>query len=401
MYGRRILLGVSGSIASYKAAFLVRLLKKSGAEVKVIMTPDSTHFITPLTLSTLSQNEVYTAFEKVDGGLWNNHVDLGNWADIMLIAPATASSLSKMAQGLSDNLLVATYLSATCPVFFAPAMDLDMWAHRATQENCQRLISFGNHQIGPGKGELASGLSGDGRMAEPEEILEVLTRFFRHGNTFQGKSILITAGPTQEALDPVRYISNHSTGKMGYALAEKLAEAGAMVHLVSGPTGLKVHHPKIKLIPIRSAEEMYQCSMEIFPKVDIGILTAAVADYKPIHPKTTKIKSSSETMIVELEKNKDIAFELGKIKNKGQLLGGFALETDNELENARGKLARKNLDFIVLNSMQDSGATFGHDTNKISILDTTGSILEYELKSKQKVAEDILQYIQGKLGFEK
>ena len=392
MDGKHILLGISGSIASYKAAILVRLFKKAGAEVRVIMTRDAENFITPLTLSTLSKNEVYTEFEKTEGGLWNNHVELGNWADVFLIAPATANTLSKMAHGQADNLLLATYLSAKCPVFFAPAMDLDMWIHPSTQKNIETLVSFGNHLIEPGTGELASGLSGDGRLSEPENILKEIEAFFKDAGTFNGKKVLITAGPTQESLDPVRYLSNHSSGKMGYSLAQAFAEAGAEVFLVSGPTSLKINHPKIQVIPVRTAEEMFKASGQIFPEVQIAILTAAVADYRPADEKPEKIKSNSDFLILDLIRNPDIAKNLGSMKQLGQLLIGFALETENEIEHAQKKIISKNLDFIVLNSMKDDGATFGHDTNKVTIIDRRGLITEFSLKSKREVARDILQY---------
>lgn len=393
MQGKHILLGVSGSIASYKAAFLIRLLIKSGAEVRVVMTSEATHFISPLTLATLSKNEVVVNFEKEEGGLWNNHVELGLWADLFIIAPATATTLSKMAHGLSDNVLIATYLSSRCPVFFAPAMDLDMWHHPSTQNNCKTLKSFGNTQMSPGSGELASGLSGDGRMAEPEEIFQHIINFFQKKSRFSGKKIMITAGPTQEPLDPVRYISNHSTGKMGYALAESLAEEGAEVFLISGPTSLKISSRSIHLIQVLTAREMYQEAINYFPQVQSTILTAAVADYRPKEVKAQKIKSRDQDLIIELEKNPDIAQSLGENKKPDQILVGFALETDHEIENAREKILKKNLDFIVLNSMQDSGATFGHDTNKITILDQDGSIKNYELKSKREVAIDIVNYL--------
>jgi len=393
MQGKHILLGVSGSIASYKAALIIRLLIKAGAEVKVIMTEDSTRFISPLTLSTLSKNEVVIHFEKEEGGVWNNHVDLGLWADLLIIAPATANTLSKMANGLADNVLIATYLSAKCPVFFAPAMDLDMWAHPSTQKSCRELISYGNIQIGPGNGELASGLQGDGRMAEPEEIFEKIAHFFLNKKPYQGQKILMTAGPTQEALDPVRYISNHSSGKMGYALAELLADWGAEVFLVSGPTNLKIHSPQIHLIKVLTAEQMNAQCLAHFPEMDMAILTAAVADYRPKKVSETKIKSKDQDWVIELEKNPDIAQNLGQLKKDHQILVGFALETDHELENAKGKILKKNLDCIVLNSMKVDGATFGYDTNQVTLINRKGDIREYGLKSKTEVARDIAEYI--------
>jgi phosphopantothenoylcysteine decarboxylase / phosphopantothenate---cysteine ligase len=391
--GKKILLGVSGSIAAYKSAFLVRLLVKEGAEVKVIMTPSAHDFITPLTLATVSKNPVLTHFIKNDTGVWNNHVDLGLWADAMVIAPASANTLAKMASGICDNLLLAVYLSARCPVFFAPAMDLDMLQHRSTKSNIQKLISWGNHQIDPGHGELASGLVGTGRMAEPEEIIIQLNSFFNIPTPLAGKKALVTAGPTHEALDPVRFIGNNSSGKMGYAIAEELANKGADVMLVSGPTYLTVSHPKIKVVRVTSAEEMYQACISSFANTDITVLSAAVADYKPAQTAEQKIKKSDATFNVELIKTRDIAAELGKLKKKEQFTVGFALETENEKSNAEKKITSKNFDLIVLNSLNDVGAGFGHDTNKITLINKNNKATEFSLKSKKEVATDIVNAI--------
>ena len=389
--GKKILLGICGSIAAYKAAFMTRLLVKAGAEVQILMTPSATNFITPLTLSTLSNNSVLTdvSSEKT----WNNHVELGLWADAMLIAPVTATSLSKLAHGICDNIIVATYLSARCPVFFAPAMDLDMWKHPATQENVQRLQSFGNHLIPVEHGELASGLIGDGRMAEPEHILKHLEEFFLKKKTLKGKQALVTAGPTFEAIDPVRFIGNRSTGKMGLAIAEKLADEGAKVNLILGPSKLETNHPNITVTRIQSAHEMYTAAEKLFPESDITVLSAAVADYRPGKVANSKIKKSGENLELKLERTIDIAASLGKVKKQHQIIVGFALETDNELENAKGKLERKNFDFIVLNSLNDKGAGFAHDTNKITIVGKGNKIQHFELKSKKKVAADIVENI--------
>jgi phosphopantothenoylcysteine decarboxylase/phosphopantothenate--cysteine ligase len=391
--GKKIIVGVSGSIAAYKSALIVRLLVKQGAEVKVIMTPAAKDFITPLTLSTLSKNPVLTGFVNNEQGEWNNHVDLGLWADALLIAPASANTLSKMANGVCDNLLIGTYLSARCPVFFAPAMDLDMLGHPSVTINTQKLISFGNHQINPGFGELASGLVGNGRMAEPEQIVEVLDQYFSQEKKLIGKKVLVTAGPTYESLDPVRFIGNHSTGKMGYAIAESLAHQGAEVELVSGPTHLTVSHPKIKLTRVVSAEEMFQACLVKFTTADIAVLAAAVADYKPVHKAEQKIKKTSSELVVELTQTRDIALELGKLKEQDQLIVGFALETENERANAHKKMLAKNFDLIVLNSLNHPGAGFGHDTNQVAIIDRSGGVKEYNLKSKKEVARDIVNAI--------
>lgn len=394
---KKILLCVSGSIAAYKAAFLVRLLIKEQAEVKVILSTSASQFITPLTLSTLSKNPVLTNFVKNDAEEWNNHVALGVWADAIVVAPASANTLAKCANGICDNLLVATYLSARCPVFFAPAMDLDMYCHPSTLHNLDKLTSFGNNIIAAEHGELASGLTGIGRMAEPEQILQILQQHFSSLQKLTNKKVLITAGPTYEAIDPVRFISNHSTGKMGYALAHSLAQAGATVNLVSGPTRLQVKHTNIQLTTVVSAQEMYEQSDMLFASADIIILAAAVADYTPKHKATQKIKKKENSFSLELEKTVDIAATLGKQKKTGQLLVGFALETQNELENAFGKLINKNLDFIVLNSMNDTGAGFGHDTNKVTIIERDHTIHEIPLKDKMAIAKDITDLIISKI----
>lgn len=390
--GKKILLGVSGSIAAYKSAVLTRLLIKSGAEVKVVMTPSAHEFITPLTLATLSKNPVFTTFSKDESGQWNNHVELGLWADAILLAPATANTLAKMATGICDNLLMAVYLSARCPVFFAPAMDLDMLQHPSTKNNIGKLISWGNYQINPNHGELASGLVGTGRMAEPEEIVNHLNHFFTAG-PLAGKKALVTAGPTYEAIDPVRFIGNHSTGKMGFAIAEELSLQGAKVTVVTGPTNVKVQTKGIDVVPVISAEEMYQACVERFSSADIIVLSAAVADYKPAKAAGQKIKKTDQALTLELVNTQDIAAELGKLKKNGQIIVGFALETENERANAEKKLASKKFDLIVLNSLQDAGAGFGHDTNKITLIDRHKNVKEFNLKSKKEVAGDIVTAI--------
>ncbi len=387
----KIILGISGSIAAYKSAYLTRLLVKQGADVQVMMTESATAFITPLTLSTLSKHPVLTEVRSEDA--WNNHVELGLWADALLLAPATANTLAKLANGLCDNILSAVYLSARCPVFIAPAMDVDMWHHPATQANLKRLKAHGVHLIPVGHGELASGLVGDGRMAEPEEIVAYLDRFFRQPKLLAGKKALVTAGPTFEPLDPVRYIGNHSTGKMGIALAETLAEQGASVTLVLGPTQLRPENPAIQVVPAVSAQDMYEACTRIFPESDITILAAAVADYRPKAYSEVKIKKKEEDMRIELAKTVDIAAALGREKRPDQLLIGFALETNDEESNALLKLEKKNLDFIVLNSLRDAGAGFGHDTNKIVILRRDGSKTAFDLKAKTDVARDIVAEI--------
>ena len=391
--GKKIILGVTGSIAAYKAAILTRLLVKNGAQVKVILTSDAKEFITPLTLATLSKNPVYSEFKIDETGVWNNHVELGLWADVMLIAPATANTIAKMANGLCDNLLLATYLSARCPVFFAPAMDLDMYQHPSTQANIATLTGYGNHIINPNDGELASGLSGVGRLAEPEEIVEVLNKHFSNNLPLKGKKALVSAGPTYENIDPVRFIGNHSSGKMGYAIAHRLAVLGAEVTLVSGPSHQTVNNTAIKKVAVTSAKQMFDACTSVAPKQDIIVMAAAVADYTPAEVAAEKIKKADGVMNITLTKTADILKELGKSKPAKQVLVGFALETNDELEHARQKLENKNLDFIVLNSMNDKGAGFGVDTNKITLLDRTGKQEEFTLKAKQEVAIDIVNKI--------
>ena len=390
--GKKIVIGVTGSIAAYKAAILVRLLVKQGAEVQVVMTPSSREFITPLTLSTLSGRPVLCDFFNSGSGEWHSHVELGLWADAMIIAPATAATIGKMAGGIADNLLVTTYLSMKAPVFVAPAMDLDMFAHPSTQHNLQVLRSYGNHIIEPAAGELASHLCGKGRMEEPENIVAALKDFFLAGNSLAGKRILITAGPTYEKIDPVRFIGNYSSGKMGFALAAECVARGADVTLVAGPVSLKTPHAAITRVDVESAEEMYKAATEAFPSCDAAILCAAVADYRPATRADKKIKRTGEGMTIELEANKDIAAALGRQKSAEQRLVGFALETNDGETNAREKLAKKNLDFIVLNSLADKGAGFAYDTNKVSIISNEG-VTEYPLKSKLEVARDIISHL--------
>lgn len=392
--GKKVLLGITGGIAAYKTTFLVRLLIKAGAEVKVILTDSASSFVSPLTLATLSKNPVLSSFIKEESGEtdWNNHVELGLWADLMIIAPATANTLSKMANGACDNLLLATLLSAKCPVFYAPAMDLDMYKHPSTKASFEKLKAFGNHMIPATSGELASGLHGEGRMAEPEDIINAVTDFLSEGLPLSGKKVLITAGPTYEAIDPVRFIGNHSSGTMGYELAKSAADLGASVYLVSGPTSLNVAHTNIKLIRVVSANEMYEAAHSYFEEIDIAIAAAAVADYRPKTIAGQKIKKASDTLSLDLVRNKDILRSLGERK-QNQFLVGFALETENELENAKGKLKRKNLDAIVLNSLNDPGAGFGKATNKITFIDKNSVIKTFELKTKAAVAADILSEI--------
>jgi len=392
--GKKILLGITAGIAAYKTASLVRLFIKSGAEVKVIMTPASKDFITPLTLSTLSKNPVHSTFYDTEdeNEQWNNHVDLGLWADYFVVAPATANTLSKMACGTCDNLLLATYLSAKCPVYFAPAMDLDMYIHPSIKENLVTLKSFGNTIIPATSGELASGLVGEGRMAEPADIVSFIEKDILSSLPLKGKKLLLTAGPTYEAIDPVRFIGNHSSGKMGFAIAEAAANLGAEVYLISGPSHQQTKNALIKKIDVVSAEEMYEAAHAYFKQVDIAILSAAVADYKPKNIVTQKIKKKDATLNIELIPTKDILASLGEIKQQ-QFLVGFALETDNELENAKSKLKRKNLDAIVLNSLQDEGAGFATDTNKITIIDKNLKEKSFKLKSKLAVAKDIMNEI--------
>ncbi|CAI8160697.1 MAG: bifunctional phosphopantothenoylcysteine decarboxylase/phosphopantothenate--cysteine ligase CoaBC [Flavobacteriaceae bacterium] len=389
--GKNILLGISAGIAAYKTASLVRLFVKSGAHVRVVMTPSAKEFVTPLTLSTLSDHPVLSDFtdENDDNAVWNNHVELGLWADLFVVAPATANTLSKMASGNSDNFLIATYLSAKCPVYFAPAMDLDMYKHPTTKNALDKLQSYGNILIPSAFGELASGLVGMGRMAEPETIMETIEQHLLEGLPLYGKKILVTAGPTHEAIDPVRYIGNHSSGRMGFEIANTAAQLGAEVILISGPTHYKALYDSIQTIPITSARDMYDAAHQYFKGVDAAILSAAVADYRPKFPAVSKLKKKSSSLVLELEKTEDVLASLGEIKEK-QLLIGFALETENEVANAIKKLKAKNLDLIILNSLNDDGAGFGGSTNKISIIDKDLNQTNYPLKSKSEVADDII-----------
>lgn len=394
MKGKNILLGVTGGIAAYKCAPLIREFVKRGAEVKVVMTPLAKQFITPLTLATLSKNPILVDFFNPENGEWNSHVSLGMWADLYLIAPATANSIGKMANGVADNLLLTSYLSAKCPVFLAPAMDLDMYKHPAVQKNLETLRSYGNHIIEPGSGFLASGLEGKGRMAEPLDIVKAIEEFFVSEQDLKGKRVMITAGPTHEKIDPVRFVGNYSSGKMGYALAEECARRGAVVRLVSGPVSVKAQHSSIEVISVESAQQMYEAAMEETKTADIQILCAAVADYRPETTASDKIKrEKTGEMTIRFVPNPDIAASLGKVKRDGQISVGFALETNDEEMNARGKCERKNLDFIVMNSLKDAGAGFRHDTNKITIFDADGSKTEYGLKPKTEVAKDIVDHI--------
>ncbi|NMH29127.1 bifunctional phosphopantothenoylcysteine decarboxylase/phosphopantothenate--cysteine ligase CoaBC [Flavobacterium silvaticum] len=392
--GKKILLGVSGGIAAYKTAWLVRLFIKAGAEVRVVMTPAAADFITPLTLSTLSKHRVYTSFYEEDdpGKEWNNHVDLGLWADIMVIAPATANTLSKMSGGTADNFLMAAYLSAKCPVYVAPAMDLDMYRHPSTLESLSKLQQFGNYIIPAESGELASGLSGEGRMAEPENIVAFIEAEISAKLPLKGKKILVTAGPTYEAIDPVRFIGNHSSGKMGYDIAKTAAQMGAKVILVSGPTHLSVSDSNIETVRVISAAQMYKACHEHFGSCDAAIAAAAVADYRPKFPADQKIKKTQAEFSIELEKTVDILSSLGAVK-ANQFLIGFALETENEIENAEAKIRKKNLDLIVLNSLRDEGAGFGHDTNKVTFIDSGFNREVHGLKTKQEVAADIINKV--------
>ena len=392
MKGKHIVLGITGSIAAYKACTLIRLLIKAGAEVQVVITPSGKEFITPLTLSALTSKPVISEFFAQRDGTWHSHVDLGQWADAMIIAPATASSIGKMANGVADNMLITTYLSMKAPVFIAPAMDLDMFAHPSTRQNLDRLKAFGNIIIEPQSGELASHLIGKGRMEEPEKIFKTLADFFASRQRLKGKKVLITAGPTYEKIDPVRFIGNYSSGKMGYALAETCAAQGAEVTVVSGPVGLTAKHPNIHIIPVESAAEMYTATTGAFPKADVGILCAAVADFTPATTATEKIKREGDTLHLDLVATRDIAAALGQAKRTDQKLIGFALETTNEKEHAKAKLAKKHLDFIVLNSLNDKGAGFAHDTNKVTIIAKNEERV-FELKTKSEVAQDIIDYL--------
>lgn len=396
--GKKVLLGITAGIAAYKCAFLVRLLVKKGAEVRVVMTPNAKEFVTPLTLSTLSKNEVLSSFtdDENENAQWNNHVALGLWADLFLIAPATANTLSKMAHGTSDNFLVATYLSAKCPVYVAPAMDLDMYKHQSTKESLEKLRAFGNHIIPAAHGELASGLVGEGRMAEPETIVSFLEADLEKSLPLRGKTFLVTAGPTYEAIDPVRFIGNHSSGKMGYAIAEAAASQGAKVLLISGPTALTVSNDMIERMQVTSAQQMYEAATEAFPKVDVAILSAAVADYRPAKVADQKIKKKTGGLQLDLEKTEDILATLGSMKTH-QFLVGFALETENELENAKSKRKKKNLDLIVLNSLNDEGVAFGASTNKVTFIDANNKTYPFGVKDKKDVANDIIQFISDRI----
>ena len=398
MLGKKIILGITGSIAAYKAVYLIRALVKKGAEVQVVITAAGREFITPLTLSTLSTKPVISDFFSNRDGSWNSHVNLGLWADAMLIAPATASTIGKMANGIADNMLITTYLSCKAPVFVAPAMDLDMYAHPATQQNMERLRSFGNHIIEPAEGELASHLIGKGRMEEPDRIVQILDDFFASQNDLRKKKILITAGPTYEKIDAVRFIGNYSSGKMGFALAVTCAQRGADVQLITGPVSLKTVHPAIRRTDVESADEMYKAALEAFPGVDAAILCAAVADYRPSTQIDGKIKRENKAaMSISLVQNKDIAETLGAMKRADQVLAGFALETIEGITEAKRKMKRKNLDMIVLNSLEDAYAGFGYDTNKITIIDREGTVEDFPLKDKCKVAEDIVSKLKSLL----
>ena len=390
---KNVLIGITASIAAYKSAFLIREFIKKGANVRVIQTTESQQFITPLTLSTLSKNPVLVELTKEDGKIWNNHVEIGLWADLFVIAPVTAKTLSKMANGRCDNLLISTYLSAKCPVFFAPAMDLDMFKHQSTQENINKLVSYGNIYIPPGDGELASGLYGKGRMAEPLDIITSIEKIISDELPLQNKNILVTAGPTYESIDPVRFIGNYSSGKMGFSIADSAANLGANVTLISGPTKQKLKNSNINLINVVSAEEMFERCTENFKKNEIIIMSAAVSDYTPKYILKNKIKKKSQNLNLELIKTKDILHTLSKNKTPEQLLVGFALETTNEIENAKKKLFQKKIDFIVLNSLNDEGSGFDNDTNKITIIDKNNKLHKFELKSKREVADDIINHI--------
>lgn len=395
--GKHIILGISGGIAAYKAVSLLRLFVKAGADVQVVITPAGKEFITPVTLSALSGHPVISEFFTANTGSWNSHVDLGLWADAVVIAPATASTIAKMANGVADNMLITTYLSAKAPVFVAPAMDLDMFAHPSTQRNLDWLRSYGNHIIEPASGELASHLIGKGRMEEPEQIFKIVADFLTRRKDMEGKKVMITAGPTYEKIDPVRFIGNYSSGKMGYALAEECAERGAEVVLISGPVSIKAHHPSINVVSVESAQQMHDAALSAFADSDAAIMCAAVADYAPVVVAEKKIKREKDDIpVIELKKNPDIAAALGKIKKPGQMLVGFALETDNEMANAQSKLERKNLDMIVLNSLADKQAGFGVDTNKVTIIEKDGTVHSYEVKPKKEVAADIVDLITAK-----
>ncbi len=392
--GKHIVLGITGGIAAYKSVGLLRLFVKAGAEVQVVITPSGKEFITPVTLSALSGRPVISEFFTANTGSWNSHVDIGLWADAMVIAPATASTIGKMANGIADNMLVTTYLSSKCPVFVAPAMDLDMFKHPTTSRNIELLRSYGNHIIEPAAGELASHLIGKGRMEEPEKIFEVMEAFFTQSQELAGKKVLVTAGPTYEKLDPVRFIGNYSSGKMGYSLADEFASRGADVTVVSGPVSVKCQHPSVRIVGVESALEMYDAVMAEFGEMDIVVMCAAVADYRPAQQATRKIKREKEDVpTITLVKNPDIAAAVGERKTAGQTLVGFALETDHAEENAREKLRRKNLDMIVLNSLEDEDAGFGVDTNKVTVVDKSGNATHFPVKSKREVAKDIVDLV--------
>ena len=392
--GKRVILGVTGSIAAYKAVYLLRLLVREGAEVQVIMTPTAREFVGPVTFSALSGNSVLSDFFSSEGGDWNSHVDMGVSADLMLVAPGTATTLGKMTSGIADNLLITTYLSARCPVVVAPAMDMDMYNHPSTQKNLEVLKGCGHHVIDPGTGELASGLEGRGRMEEPEAIIDFIKRLEPGApkKKLLNKQVLVTAGPTQESIDPVRYLSNHSSGKMGFAIAEAFAKHGARVHLVSGPVSVTVADPAVELVQVTTAQEMYDKCLELAGETDIAVFNAAVSDFTPVSPELEKVKRGKEDWTITLKPTKDIAGELGRKKNEGQLFVGFALETDHGLENARRKMEKKNLDLVVLNNLEE-GAGFGTDTNRVTMIDRSGMEEEYELKPKHLVAADLVERV--------
>jgi len=396
--GKKILIGITASIAAYKIPFLIRLFKKEGADVQVLLTPNAVDFVTPLTLSTLSQRPVLIEPFNLKNGQWNSHVELGNWADLLIVAPASANTIGKFANGIIDNLLLATYFASQCPVFFAPAMDVDMFYHPVTQNNIKILQSNGNMLIAPAEGELASGLFGAGRMEEPETIFRIIEGYFETQNDFQGKHLLITAGPTYENMDPVRFIGNHSSGLMGYCIAEEFAKRGAFVDLISGPSHLLVKHPSINRIDVVSAKEMYDRCLDYFPKADITIMAAAVADYTPETTNEQKIKKTNSEISIKLKPTKDILSELGKMKKNSQFLAGFSLETENEIVNTQKKLKNKNLNLIILNSLNDVGAGFTVATNKITAFDQDGHITAFDLKTKNEVAKDIADLIKQIIG---
>lgn len=395
--GKKILIGITGSIAAYKIPLLVRLFIKEGAEVKVVMTRCATDFVTPLTLSTLSQKPVLIEpYDKTDGS-WHSHVDWGRWADVFVMAPVSANTLAKMAAGIADNLLTTTYLAAKCPVFFAPAMDLDMYHHPTTQRNTDTLLSFGNYLIAPNEGELASGLVGAGRMEEPEVIFRTIAEFFEKKNDLKGRKVLVSAGPTFEPIDPVRFIGNHSSGKMGYAIATQLADRGAEVTLVSGPVSLTLDHPGVNILKVNTAAQMADACLEAFPACDAAIMSAAVADYTPLKAEAQKIKKAGADLVIQLKPTTDILAGMGKLKKGNQLLVGFALETENEFVNASIKLKNKNLDLIVLNSLNDEGAGFGTDTNKVTLISADGSTVQTPLLSKTEIAAVVVDKVAGML----